>query len=759
MKRKVLKLITICSAIVVTGLQTLEAQSISNTDLDISNKAYSDVDVTATVDSTFTVKLPAHIELTKNINSGKGICNSLVGVKGDLQKGKSVLVLPDDSFALFDITNRPDRNSEVPRSEAEQSGYTHKSPETVNVTQGEILWREEELKKIVKEEGSKYNYDPITGFHNVALNLETARSMSAGEWSGFLTFEIQYDTYYPTTSIYANVDSMLDADCPTGSFIRTRGYNAPKDGGGSVYEVVDTAVANNITAFQLNNGKYAELVYDKDSVLNVAAVGIFPGENIGERFCTLLGYVGNGAKGIKFNDGEYFLDKQVCLKSLSYYGTNNTVIKIANNFANSANRIFLTSVDGDELFNVNLYNLKFEVEVSEDFSLKNNRIILMSLRNINSCTIDRCSFVAKQAAENGVFTVVDLLWFQHSDKLRNIVIKNTNFNNLMGEGYVGSNTDYIQGGCLWFNGNSKETSKLNNVHISDCLFNNTISDETLALWNCSMDEFIIEGCTFNNHSHNSNNIFNLYDGSISNSQMRDCVFNMQTPAQFVCKVMRMSTLSEFKYSGCTFNFLYTGEMEQSEAQGIFYLLDNVDNAISTNVVIDDCTFTTEGDKCYEALVCGNKIKSKDIILSNCQIDILLKNSILSLMNSSNVAFRCQNNNIDTDSTHFMYLGAVQRVGLDIEGNSIANTVDTRMNQYATVDYTFKNNYCLKDGDINLLFANWLDSSYGKSTLRVEGNTFKDTANIQYFVNNNPSIDDNDLISLIIGDNNIIPSVH
>lgn len=183
MKRKIISLaIMLCllsSTVVSAG--EFDSQSL------VDNAAQVKIPVTATINSTFTVSLPASLELTAD--GSQYTYSSTVGVKGDTNIESAVTVVPMENIVVYDVTNRPKELTETPTAESEQESYEHKVPQPVTISQEKTSWAYTDLSANV----DAFVETPITA---------TATTLTAGEWEGVLKFVIDYSsTYIAPTSL------------------------------------------------------------------------------------------------------------------------------------------------------------------------------------------------------------------------------------------------------------------------------------------------------------------------------------------------------------------------------------------------------------------------------------------------------------------------------------------------------------------------------------------------------------------------------
>ena len=158
------------------GIQEIESSSLADNRKDIS------IPVEYTVGATFTVKLPSAITLSNT--DGSWDYSGTVGVKGDIDSGKSVKVKPSRSVTMYDVTNRP--TEDVP-SGAEDQAYDHKDAKNATVAQAKKQWAMTELS--------------ADTYSDTALTL-SAGAMQSGKWKGLLNVDISYGEYVQEPGLY-----------------------------------------------------------------------------------------------------------------------------------------------------------------------------------------------------------------------------------------------------------------------------------------------------------------------------------------------------------------------------------------------------------------------------------------------------------------------------------------------------------------------------------------------------------------------------
>lgn len=546
---------------------------------------------------------------------------------------------------------------------------------------------------------------------------------------------------------FSTLSEMLASNLKVGDRVATKGYYTIGDCGSAIYNISasPSSYGSKLFSYKLKNDLYANLEYDETTILNVASVGIMPDTEISANI-NLLSEISEGhIAGIKFNNGTYYINNQVYLRSLKYYGSENTTIQATNDFNPKAIRLLLTDVNNTtKRYNIYFENITFKVIGSSNHNLKNSRIQLMALTNIDSCEINNCRFLAVPDSTNPIYMSVDLLWFQHSDLLTNIKIKNTDFIFLLGENYTGNQSDYITGGCLWFSGNSK-SSIINNVAIENCNFTNSVNDESFAFWSCNASNISINDCNFTNYSHASNNVITFYDCITNDISFNSCNININVPTDFVFKTTNVGNSSSININNCHFIFSHPNTSLPSTA--VFFMLDNEatsNTALTFNV--NSSVFETITDCEYKSIFWLNKLNNKTINANNNIFRMNVSEAIIDIMNTSYANLSFVNNYIDYNGLFANYtsIGTIDVSAID---NIFVKNCTSKINQHGTLNYEFKNNICNGDAKQYILFANWLDTSYPASKLILSKNQLNNSA-ISIFENNRPNVSNSNLVTIV-----------
>ena len=200
MKRKKITALMMAMAVMATTLPVSAfaettggrgATELTEADL-TNNKKEVAIPVTSSVNASFSVKLPASIELTKT-ETGYGYTGT-VGVKGTIGAGKAVTVTPKKngqeltSITMYDVTNRP--TEDLPASSRDESGYDHYSSVSATVTQDMIGWKKDVLASHAYTTDG-YGYDNVDGYKTTPLVLSTS-DLKPAKWAGTLNYEIAY---------------------------------------------------------------------------------------------------------------------------------------------------------------------------------------------------------------------------------------------------------------------------------------------------------------------------------------------------------------------------------------------------------------------------------------------------------------------------------------------------------------------------------------------------------------------------------------
>lgn len=457
---------TVCAVIAAIGSQAVEAKTVSNTDLDILNSAHSTVDVTANVGAAFTVRLPDNIELLKNMVDGKHSYTSSIGVKGDIECGKSISVLPDTKFNLYDVSNRPLNDLRIPESEDDQVSYNHKVPEQARVTQKESIWSQEELSRTINVQDSNFIYDSESGYHNVELTVKTDNKLTAGKWAGQIAFDIMYG------NITGNVQALKEADYPVGTTIDTLGYHSKQDGGAATYLITESdKVANDRDVIALDNGKKAELVVVNDTIV-AEQFGAY-GDGTHDDVVPLQAALDSGHK-VNLTKGKNYLlvSNGLAIRNSWDLNGNGATIKVNDTYSpispEFSKRVIRYNNQPHDSFK--LSNLNIVADFSSDRFVDGNYLVLLQPTYVDDVELDNVDITI-----NNSYNQITNFWMDHG--CSNLVVRNCDFDN---------RTTYREGGVFWLFSNNDTLhhryQSFDNCVVEDCNFTGTCGDEFIGMW-------------------------------------------------------------------------------------------------------------------------------------------------------------------------------------------------------------------------------------------------------------------------------------
>ena len=440
-----------------------------------------------------------------------------------------------------------------------------------------------------------------------------------------------------STSTLDDIESLKKADLAVDTIVTTKGYSHSGDNGGAKYIIKSSPdyKVDNIFVIPMQNGTYAQMVFQPNDIINVACAGIQPENRIASQLNTLISSAEGKVKGIKFGNGNYMLEDRISLRSLDYIGSGHTQLSVCTDFAPGDDRIILTKPDSKHpKFTMNFRDIDFVMETTASHPLKSKEIKLLSLHEIDGCNISNCNFYAYPAANDGGFMKVDLLWFKHSNEIKNINIEHCTFSNLTGQNASGT----IVGGCLWICGQTDTYDTWRgNIQISDCNFESTVNDESIAIWRGDYHNIKVDNCTFTNHSHANSNVIALYGGTFNDVAFTNCVFNLNTSSTYVIKLTQLINESSVEYNNLTFN-LNSGISETVNKNiSLFYTGADYGEANNAplNVDINGLTVNASSDTAYRVLVVVSKTSNKNYTITNSTVNVKLSQGMKFLNNAPN----------------------------------------------------------------------------------------------------------------------------
>lgn len=518
-----------------------------------------------------------------------------------------------------------------------------------------------------------------------------------------------------------SVSAMKKGNYSAGTTVITQSYNSTGDNGGATYTISKTpsTTADDFLTVSLDNGLYANLQYGTGSLINVACAGIFPSTNISQRLNYVSSALSGKVSGIVFNEGTYYIDQKTILTSLNYHG-NGTTLAVSPKY--STDYFGMITTDTLPAGNiVNLTNLNFYCKPSSQSKRFGKETTLLYLKNITSCTIDRCSFLAETDSASGGFSPVDLVWFQ-SSKADNITVKNCSFRNLTGAYYTNDPGKHLVGGCLWYSGMELSDS-FQNFTVTACDFETTNSDEIIAIWHGSFSDIQINDCTFKNSGAvKSDNFISMYNGDFQKAGMSECTFTINTPISRVIKTNKLSKPSSFAY--VQNQFIYTNaKTTASNSYEVFWFgTDNEGYNGLTNVTLNNNQITSTNDTIHiGALISCLNTTGKNIVAKENTSSVNLDWGILNTKFASNIHYDIQNNNI-TNAKRVNQIDTLSSSSILLTGNTL-NTCSSYIANSCYMDYTFSGNTVKNQSGNILIYAANLSKSNSSITFVNTNNKY------------------------------------
>lgn len=525
---------------------------------------------------------------------------------------------------------------------------------------------------------------------------------------------------------FDTVQQLLKSNLEVGDMVSTLGFEKAGDGGAADYEIVaaDVVKENGLTVFKLDNGNCAQLKYNKDTIIDLKTIGIFPENFQSKTFNKALELLTGDCKGVQFAEGKYYVDSRVYLKSMGYYGTGNTQLVVDDRYTTAEFNI-ISAAASSTPYDIEMKDLDFIFYTSSDHILSQQESCLVSLRSINSCNIDNCNFLSTPSEKNGAYMRVDLLWFHQTDCIQNVSITNSTFKSLSASA-LGDGSADIAGGCLWVSGPYGTQNSFDNIVIKNCDFETTVHDEAIAFWNGDFSNVLLSGCNISNRTdYDTDNLVAFYHGGFHNTVMENCNINVKSIGQYVMKTTGLTSASDIAFNNCNFSFDCGTTDTEKEAFGVFLSgADYLSYSGESKIVIDQCSFTGKEESAFRALITSTKIKDRVFVVKDSKIDMKLNNGIGYAQSSEKVQYDIVNNIINTHS-YLADMNADYDVEINVKGNTFKSNPKTVVRQKAGIDFMFANNKCLADVD-SFLYASWIDESNAYINIVENGNTVDDT---------------------------------
>ena len=458
----------------------------------------------------------------------------------------------------------------------------------------------------------------------------------------------EYDNvvnYAGSSATISSMTDLRDANVSSGVTVTTGGYYSYGDGGAATYVITDSAPAypDDIFIFKLNNGKYAQLKYDSNTILSVACAGIFPGTGISDKLNKLIEYSSrNKIYGIQFNTGTYIIDKPIKLKSLNYYGQANAVLSVSESFVPSGDWIF-SNIHTPNI-GLTMNNIIFEYNTSSSHPLASTESTLLQLTDITSCSLKHCSFIAtnRDAASSDIS--VNLVWFKHCNVMDNINIYKCTFDNRTGSG---NNNPNLRGGCLWFNGPSGTTyKKFSNISVTSSTFTHTTKDECIGLWNGNFNTINISECNLNINDHYNENVISLCNGEFHGLNMSSDRFYINSMSNKIIKITQLTHTSDIKLASSYFKLYGWDSDPYTNTYAVVFLYDN-NTQSNHSITLDGNQFYSSGNVSYRALLCSKNNNASLVSINNNYIEANFLFGTAYLDGSSNIVSNINNNTIKT----------------------------------------------------------------------------------------------------------------
>lgn len=492
------------------------------------------------------------------------------------------------------------------------------------------------------------------------------------------------------------INDLRRKDVTEGTTVSTLGYSSVGDNGAANYLIKSTPSSNenDITVIRLNNGLYADLIIPNNNSINVAVAGIFPENSISQKLNQLIELLSGKISTIQFNNGTYYIDNRVYLDSFSYVGSENTTLCVLNNFPYAdGQKIICTSyAKNKHTFNINLSNINFYYPTSSTHSLSSTGSLLLSLEEINSCSIDNCTFVSESSIENSGYMRNTLVFFKHSKTLQNISITNSTFRNISGNSYTGNFSDYIQGGCLFICGPTNTYNYcFNNFTIDNCTFENSTNDEAIAFWNGNFNNICIRNSTISNSGHRNNNLITMYNGEFHNIIFDNNSININVDSKDIIEFFNLTNNSNFVISNTTFMLNNNTKNPWYDTQSIIRVGPDKESYNNNSMVtVNNCSFISNSNSEYRCIFTCANADNKTMILTDSIINANLPSGLLYTSKSNNSSFLANNNDINTYSYLFSLRNNMP-INIDISNNIIHSNSTGILHDNIKGQYKYSNN--------------------------------------------------------------------
>ena len=331
----------------------------------------------------------------------------------------------------------------------------------------------------------------------VAENEDATYSFILGDWQivtseseiiSIEKFKLEVD------KTYSSVDDMkTDTNLTAGKIVKTEGYYNKNLGGGAYYDIVSTTSlsVDNATCIQLDNGLYAELHAINDTV-SVNQFGAY-GDGEHDDANTIQLALNSGYCNVSFENDRYKFSSPIKLitSNLTILGNDATLFWDEDVEANWQ-QFYIMGTENEYVNNINIIKLNFE---NNDIRIKDDgesiQLLCMYVENVD---ILNCQFNIPEIEGNQSRRITNL-WF--NKEWKNINIKGCKFINL---------TNSSTGGSIWLSNQSSNSNNVSqNVNVEENYIEKSCHDETVAVWQGTIENVLIKSNTFNIHEENVEN--------------------------------------------------------------------------------------------------------------------------------------------------------------------------------------------------------------------------------------------------------------
>lgn len=514
--------------------------------------------------------------------------------------------------------------------------------------------------------------------------------------------------------VFSSLSELKKSTVEEGAIVATKGYYNELDGGEGNYLIKKGVTeCDGIFSYKLSNGLCAELQYNDLDVLNVATVGIFPGEPISEKLNLVLNKVQGEVETISFNSGNYYIDYTLYLPSFEYLGTGKTNLIVDQRYKGGLD--IIRNREYGQGYDYYFKGISFVCYTSKNDSLGTSERTLLSLKLISKCTMEGCTFIASANSIEGQSAPVDLVWFKSTNLIKNIVIKDCKFKNETYKKTSDLVNSRLVGGCLWFSGKSN-TDNFDNIKIIKCEFETNCSDEIIAAWKGNYNNFELNDCKFTNYLKSNDVGISLYNGAFTNTVVQKCEFNINSISRDFIRLANISNRSDIIIDKSIFNINNNCDDLYEKNHFIFYINTNLSSdkkLLSVN--IKDCSFNTTDKTRYKALIGVRDFSATcDISIKNSNFSSAFLYGVLDAANAKKISCTMENSKM-TGNTYMTKMQDCKDMDINIGDNVILGSFKNIISKQVDAVYVFSGN-TFKNKESALVYASKIQSS---SNLRIE----------------------------------------